>query len=78
LRRVGEGEREGGGGGEEEVLQASAGAGLASELFIARVLRVERVPLPEGDERDAALYKLPLLYHRRRYTTVEDQDHSKP
>ncbi|KAI9573835.1 flavin reductase like domain-containing protein [Boletus coccyginus] len=66
----GEGEREG--GGVEEVLQASAGARLASELFIARVLRVDRVPLPEGDERDAALYELPLLYHRRRYTTVED------
>ena len=63
-------EGEGQGGGEGQVSQASAGTGLASELFIARVLRVERVPLPEDDERDAGLYRLPLLYHRRRYTTV--------
>ncbi|KAG9309454.1 hypothetical protein JVU11DRAFT_10423 [Chiua virens] len=56
---------------EGEVQQASGGAGLASELFIARVLHVERVPLVEGDERDGTeLPKLPLLYHRRRYTTV--------
>jgi flavin reductase (DIM6/NTAB) family NADH-FMN oxidoreductase RutF len=64
------GEGEGQGGGEGQVSQASAGTGLASELFIARVLRVEHVPLPEDDEHDAGLYKLPLLYHRRRYTTV--------
>ncbi|KAI9573824.1 flavin reductase like domain-containing protein [Boletus coccyginus] len=74
IRHVGEGED----GGGEEVLQASAGAGLASKLFITRVLHVKCVPLPEGKERDAALCKLLLLYHQCRYMTVEDQDHSNP
>ncbi|KAG6370049.1 hypothetical protein JVT61DRAFT_12570 [Boletus reticuloceps] len=48
---------------EGDVPQASAGSGLASELFIARVLRVERVPVPvaKHDEGDAGLYGLPLL-----------------
>lgn len=67
--RVAEGEE--GEGEPAEVPQASAGTGLPSELFIARVLRVERVPLVEEDGQDAELYKLPLLYHRRRYTTVQ-------
>ena len=67
--RVAEGEE--GEGEPGEVPQASAGTGLPSELFIARVLRVERVPLVEEDGQDAELYKLPLLYHRRRYTTVQ-------
>lgn len=73
LPLVPEGERKEARGGEnsKEVLHASAGTGLASELFIARVLRVERVPLVEDGEHEAGLYKLPLLYHRRRYTTVE-------
>ena len=73
-RAFDDGEGEGAGEGEGEVPQASAETGLASELFIARVLRVERVPLPENvdDERDAGLHGLPLLYHRRRYTTVGD------
>ncbi|KAG6374751.1 hypothetical protein JVT61DRAFT_4127 [Boletus reticuloceps] len=64
---------------EGDVPQASAGSGLASELFIARVLRVERVPVPvaKHDEGDAGLYGLPLLYHRRRYTTVEDDTKMK-
>lgn len=64
--------------GESDVPQASAGTGLASELFIARVLRVERVPLPGDSERDSELYKLPLLYHRRRYTTVGNRSHTDP
>ncbi|KAF8141951.1 flavin reductase like domain-containing protein [Boletus edulis] len=64
---------------EGDVPQASAGSGLASELFIARVLRVERVPVPvtKHDEGDAELYRLPLLYHRRRYTTVENDTKMK-
>lgn len=66
-----EGEREG--EEEEEVEQVSGGTGLASELFIARVLRVERVPPSEDPEQDrTGLYRFPLLYHRRRYTTVRD------
>ncbi|KAF8449358.1 flavin reductase like domain-containing protein [Boletus edulis BED1] len=66
-------------GTQGDVPQASAGSGLASELFIARVLRVERVPVPvtKHDEGDAELYRLPLLYHRRRYTTVEDDTKMK-
>ena len=60
-----------------EVQQVAGGIGLASELFIARVLRVERVPLSEDEERGASeLHSLPLLYHRRRYTTVGDRSKS--
>jgi len=55
---------------ERGVQHASGGMGLASELYIARVLRAERVPELEDDE--AGLHKLPLLYHRRGYTTVRD------
>ncbi|KAH0836442.1 hypothetical protein J3R83DRAFT_8047 [Lanmaoa asiatica] len=55
-------------GGEDEVQQVSGGTGLASELFIASVVRVERVPPLEDDS--TGLHSLPLLYHRRRYTTV--------
>ncbi|KAF8552702.1 hypothetical protein OG21DRAFT_1511106 [Imleria badia] len=69
--RDAEGEGEAGEGGEQEVPQADAGTGLASELFIARVLRVERVPLAEEDGQDTELHRLPLLYHRRRYTTIK-------
>lgn len=53
--------------------EGSGGTALASELFIARVLRVERVPFLEDDQQDrTGLHTLPLLYHRRRYTTVGD------
>jgi flavin reductase (DIM6/NTAB) family NADH-FMN oxidoreductase RutF len=53
--------------------------GMASELFIARVIRVERVrPIPQADE----LHCLPLLYHRRVYATSrplpERRDTSPP
>ncbi|KIJ05597.1 hypothetical protein PAXINDRAFT_93251, partial [Paxillus involutus ATCC 200175] len=58
--------------GNAEVQELAGGGGLASELFIARVLRVERVPPPEGDGSDDGLRTLPLLYHRRRYATVCD------
>jgi flavin reductase (DIM6/NTAB) family NADH-FMN oxidoreductase RutF len=43
------------------------GNGVASELFLARVVRVETLPLI-GDD----LETLPLLYHRRGYTTTSD------
>lgn len=65
------------GDGDGEVQPVSGGVGLPSELFIARVLRVEPVPLLEDDERNSSgLQKLPLLYHRRRYTTVGDHTES--
>jgi flavin reductase (DIM6/NTAB) family NADH-FMN oxidoreductase RutF len=49
--------------GRETVLE---GNGVASELFLARVVRVESLPVT-GDED---LRSLPLLYHRRGYTTT--------
>jgi flavin reductase (DIM6/NTAB) family NADH-FMN oxidoreductase RutF len=45
------------------------GEGVASELFIARVTHVERAPPAEAEE-NADPSTLPLLYHRRRYTTT--------
>ena len=47
------------------------GDGVASELFIARVIRVEEVPSAEGIADDASR-ALPLLYHRRTYATAGD------
>jgi flavin reductase (DIM6/NTAB) family NADH-FMN oxidoreductase RutF len=44
------------------------GNGVASELFLARVVRVESLPFT-GDDH---LRKLPLLYHRRGYATTTD------
>ena len=44
--------------------------GSTSELFIARVLRVEHVPQIEGDEERDGMRTLPLLYHRRKYATA--------
>ncbi|KAG2071635.1 hypothetical protein BDR04DRAFT_502559 [Suillus decipiens] len=55
---------------EAEVQQVEGRSGLASELFIARVLRVEDVQEPEGQFEDDRLRTLPLLYHQRAYTTV--------
>ncbi|KAG1776572.1 flavin reductase like domain-containing protein [Suillus placidus] len=55
---------------EAEVQQVEGGSGLASELFIARVLRVEDVQEPEGQLENERLRTLPLLYHQRAYTTV--------
>ena len=43
------------------------GEGVASELFIAQVVRVERT-LPEGEAAR------PLLYHRRGYVTTQPID----
>lgn len=45
------------------------GDGVASELFIAEVTRVESVGGVEGD--DESLRTLPLLYHRRAYATTQ-------
>lgn len=55
---------------ETEVQQVEGGSGLASELFIARVLRVEDVQELEGQLENDKLRTLPLLYHQRAYTTV--------
>ncbi|KAG2747745.1 hypothetical protein P692DRAFT_20834798 [Suillus brevipes Sb2] len=55
---------------EAEVQQVEGGSGLASELFIARVLRVEDVQEPEDQLENDKLRTLPLLYHKRSYTTV--------
>lgn len=53
------------------------GNGVASELFLARVVRVESLPYA-GDDGD--LRTLPLLYHRREYVTTSNihTAHSKP
>jgi len=47
------------------------GPGVASELFIARVTRVEKVPT---DDVDNPLRTLPLIYHRQGYGTVHPLD----
>jgi flavin reductase (DIM6/NTAB) family NADH-FMN oxidoreductase RutF len=56
-------------GGVVKTKAVVEGEGLVSELFIARVLRVEKMEKKEGDEDD--LRTLPLLYHRRSYTTTD-------
>ncbi|TFK67700.1 hypothetical protein BDN72DRAFT_888816 [Pluteus cervinus] len=43
--------------------------GVTSELFIAQVVRVEDLPMSEG-QQDAPR-TLPLLYHRRGYTSCQ-------
>ena len=47
------------------------GPGVASELFIARVIRVEKVPT---DDVKNPLRTLPLIYHRQGYGTVHPLD----
>jgi len=47
------------------------GPGVTSELFIARVMRVEKVPT--GDVNNP-LRTLPLIYHRQGYGTVRPLD----
>ena len=47
--------------------------GVASELFIAQVMRVEDVPLAENVGYDDSIWTLPLVYHRRGYTTTADK-----
>lgn len=55
---------------ETEVEQVEGVSGLASELFIARVLKVENVQELEGQLENDGLRTLPLLYHQRKYVTV--------
>ncbi|KAF8647212.1 hypothetical protein AX16_006850 [Volvariella volvacea WC 439] len=45
--------------------------GVTSELFIARVVRVESLSLRQEGEEDTPR-TLPLLYHRRGYTTSQE------
>ncbi|KZV74468.1 hypothetical protein PENSPDRAFT_647888 [Peniophora sp. CONT] len=65
-----------GGKAGETVEGAATGDGVVSELFLARVLRVEDVPssAAAGDEAGT----LPLLYHRRGYGTVQSPPPSPP
>jgi len=53
-----------------EVEQVEGVSGLASELFIARVLKVENIQEPEGQLENDELRTLPLLYHQRKYVTI--------
>jgi flavin reductase (DIM6/NTAB) family NADH-FMN oxidoreductase RutF len=47
--------------------------GVESELFIAQVMRVEDVPQVENVGYDDNIRTLPLIYHRRGYTTTADE-----
>jgi flavin reductase (DIM6/NTAB) family NADH-FMN oxidoreductase RutF len=47
--------------------------GVESELFIAQVMRVEDVPRVENVGYDDSIRTLPLIYHRRGYTTTADK-----
>jgi flavin reductase (DIM6/NTAB) family NADH-FMN oxidoreductase RutF len=47
--------------------------GAESELFIAQVMRVEDVPRVASVEYDDTIRTLPLVYHRRGYTTTADK-----
>ncbi|KAI0321591.1 flavin reductase like domain-containing protein [Amylostereum chailletii] len=55
-------------GGSELEGDDEAGDGVASELFIAKVVRVEDVPVETKE--DDPMRTLPLLYHRRGYGTI--------
>jgi hypothetical protein len=48
-------------------------SGVESELFIAQVMRVEDVPQAAGVGGDDTIRTLPLVYHRRGYTTTADE-----
>ncbi|KAJ3994276.1 flavin reductase like domain-containing protein [Lentinula boryana] len=61
---------------EDEVSSSTAST---SELFIARVTNIERLALDEVDANDPRT--MPLLYHRRNYSTCSPDnllDHLKP
>lgn len=61
------------GSGEEKPEESGwNGPGTASELFIARITRVEKVPT---DDINNPLRTLPLIYHRRGYGTVRPLGH---
>jgi flavin reductase (DIM6/NTAB) family NADH-FMN oxidoreductase RutF len=49
------------------------GGDIESELFIAEVLRVEDVPQVVDVGDDDTIRTLPLVYHRRSYTTTTDK-----
>lgn len=53
--------------GDQKERKEWNGSGVASELFIARVMRVEKVPT---DDVNNPLRTLPLIYHRQGYGTV--------
>lgn len=59
------------GEGEQRERKEWTGPGVASELFIARVVRVEKVPM---DDVNNPLRTLPLIYHRQGYATVRPLD----
>ncbi|KAI9440427.1 flavin reductase like domain-containing protein [Lactarius indigo] len=56
----------------EEATDAVDVGDVQSELFIAQVMRVEDVPQAE-DLVDDTLRTLPLVYHRRTYTTTSEK-----
>jgi flavin reductase (DIM6/NTAB) family NADH-FMN oxidoreductase RutF len=58
-------------GGNRREKKEWNGPGVASELFIARVMRVENVPT---DDVNNPLRTLPLIYHRQGYGTVRPLD----
>ena len=58
-------------GGKQREGKGWNGPGVASELFIARVMRVEKVPT---DDVHNPLRTLPLVYHRQGYGTVRPLD----
>lgn len=55
--------------GESDEDNVWSGEGVASELFVARVTRVEMI---SNMAEDATLRTLPLLYHHRAYSTTRD------
>lgn len=59
----------------EEERRPWEGDGVASELFIAQVTRVEEVPrLESGEVGEEGLTKSPLLYYQRTYATTRTLD----
>jgi flavin reductase (DIM6/NTAB) family NADH-FMN oxidoreductase RutF len=56
----------------EETRDSVDVGGVESELFIAQVMCVEDVPQAAGIDDDT-IRTLPLMYHRRSYTTTADK-----
>jgi len=58
----------------EETRDSVDAGGVESELFIAQVMRVEDVPQAASTGvDDDTIRTLPLMYHRRSYTTTADK-----
>ena len=55
------------GGSNQKEKKEWNGSGVVSELFVARVMRVEEFPM---DDVNNPLRTLPLIYHRQGYGTV--------